>query len=278
MQTRQNNFDFLRHAAGRLLWRVRVRGATRSRQVFIRRWLDPARLRIAEIGALDLPTFTPRRYQIRFIDYATSEQMARDKPDEPRFAVGRAVHIDYAVPSLNYGKVIPERFDLIVANHVIEHVPDTIQWFRGLREILTPGGHIFLAVPDRRYTFDYLRRETTIDDALRAHREGLTKPDKIQIFDHLFHFRPIKTRDAWFGNIKTKIGPGQYTEAEAWAEAERQACGPYANVHCHVYTFDSFMTLFKELRMRGLIRFEIVDRRDVARWRNEFHVLLRADE
>jgi SAM-dependent methyltransferase len=261
---------------GRLL--LRIHRSWNKRQAFIRRHLDPDRLRIAEVGALDRPTFSPHRYQTKFIDYATSEQMARDKPDEPRFAIGRTVTVDYAVPDLNYSALIPERFDLIIASHVIEHIPDTIQWFAGLREILAPGGYIFLAVPDRRYTFDYLRRETTLADVLRAHRERLTKPDKIQIFDHLFHFRPIRGRDAWRGTINAKIGAGQYTAAEAWAEAERQACGPYANVHCHVYTFESFMTLFANLRERGFIQFEIVDCRDVAQWRNEFHVLLRADE
>ncbi len=52
--------------------------------------------------------------------------------------------------------------DLLVASHVIEHVPDLITWLREIASVLKPTGQARLAIPDRRYTFDLLRVETQL--------------------------------------------------------------------------------------------------------------------
>ena len=53
--------------------------------------------------------------------------------------------------------------DFIIANHLLEHVADPIgaleEWYRLLR----PDGILFLALPDKRVTFDKDRPRTTLD-------------------------------------------------------------------------------------------------------------------
>jgi SAM-dependent methyltransferase len=44
-----------------------------------------------------------------------------------------------------------DKFDLITANHVIEHVPDPIRTLSVMRELLAPGGLIWIGVPNAAY-------------------------------------------------------------------------------------------------------------------------------
>jgi hypothetical protein len=245
------------------------------RRQIISEVIDPASARIVEIGALDNPTFPPSHYHIRFIDYATKEQLREQYKQNPRYALDRVVEIHYPISSSDYAAQIPERFDLAIANHVIEHIPDTIRWINSLGEILYENGYIFLAVPDRRYTFDYLRPETTIGDVLRAYRDKMNKPDLVQIFEHMYYWRPIKAGDAWAGRIPDLLKQPRQNIRQAMVTAEQRSRLPHVSVHCNVYTYQSFLTLFSELLELDMLQVEIAHSRDVHDGENEFHVLLR---
>lgn len=43
---------------------------------------------------------------------------------------------------------IERKFDVITANHVIEHAPDPIQTLQGLKSLLAPGGMLWMSVPN----------------------------------------------------------------------------------------------------------------------------------
>jgi len=53
--------------------------------------------------------------------------------------------------------LIKEKFDYIIAFDAIEHIPNMIDWLNDVHKILKDAGHIFLAIPGKRYTFDILR-------------------------------------------------------------------------------------------------------------------------
>jgi 2-polyprenyl-3-methyl-5-hydroxy-6-metoxy-1,4-benzoquinol methylase len=44
-----------------------------------------------------------------------------------------------------------ERFDVITANHVIEHVPSPVETLSAMKTLLAPGGYIWIAVPNAGY-------------------------------------------------------------------------------------------------------------------------------
>ena len=44
-----------------------------------------------------------------------------------------------------------------------------MSWLNEIAGVLTTGGQVRLAIPDRRYTFDYARAETTIADVMEDH-------------------------------------------------------------------------------------------------------------
>jgi len=50
-----------------------------------------------------------------------------------------------------------ERYDWIIASHVIEHVPDPIKFIRSCQKVLKENGVLSLAVPDKNFCLDHLR-------------------------------------------------------------------------------------------------------------------------
>ncbi len=252
-----------------------------TRQAFIKRHVkDLAGCSILEIGALDSPTFSPQQYRVKFLDFASKEQLLRENPGNPRYTEERLVEVDYVVNSTAYSKYITDQFDLVIANHAIEHIPDTIGWLKGIESLLSPGGHLFLAIPDRQFTFDYLRPETTIADVLRAHHAKQLKPDLINIFEHFYYYRPLRPKHIAEGKKEEILAAPRDSINSALAKAEKlHEELDFFNVHTHVYTYESFLVLLAELQALGLTSFNLVTSRDVDQCHpvglsNEFHVLL----
>src|SRR5699024_3899599 len=94
---------------------------------------------------------------------------------------------DFVVKSLNFSNSIPRTFDLLVANHVVEHVADLLLWFAECGALLRDGGRLLLSVPDRNYTFDFFRPVSLASQILRAHEERARKPQLWQVVDHFYY-------------------------------------------------------------------------------------------
>lgn len=244
------------------------------RRTLIEQQLSLADANIVEIGALNGPTLSPKQYNIRFIDYADRKQLLKDTASNSAINPHDIVHVDYPVQDTKYSKFIQERFDLVIANHVIEHIPDIASWFLNIHGILDEGGLFFLSVPDKRYTFDYLRNETSIVDVVRAHSEAYVKPTVAMLFEYYYHRRPVGITECWNGqHLDIVARPGMSIE-DALSNAVR-AAEKYTSTHCHVFTADSFRLLLTEMKTLGYAPFDLVDFHDVDPGANEFHAMLR---
>jgi len=65
-----------------------------------------------------------------------------------------------------------ESLDFVMANHVLEHMEDPVAALFTFLRVLRPGGVIFLALPDPRRSFDGPRERTSVEHAVRDHRDG----------------------------------------------------------------------------------------------------------
>src|SRR5690606_30587206 len=108
--------------------------------------------------------------------------------------------VDYVIKDVQFAEKINQRFDLIVANHVVEHVPDLILWLRQLSILLNPNGRIFLSIPDKNYTFDIYRTLTSWESIVIAHQNGRTKPDAFALATERYYFTRVDTDSLWNGN------------------------------------------------------------------------------
>jgi SAM-dependent methyltransferase len=234
------------------------------------KYIDPARTRGLEIGPLDLPMIEPHEGDCEFADYHSTDELkqmaAQLSGTDPDFVP----HIDYVIAE-GYDAV-PRDYDWIAAANILEHVADVIGWLRTVGEHLKPGGLLFLALPDRRYTFDTHRHLTTFAELVSWHVARLTKPSFAQVFDFTYYYaNDFVYYDIWAG----KPAPPPEKNFSKAIEAGRLAEKQYYDVHCSVFTTESFEALAREMIAAGLIPYEFVSIEPPARNTLDFSVILR---
>lgn len=154
-------------------------------------------------------------------------------------------------------------FDYVIASHVIEHIPDPIDWMEDIGRILRPGGILSLIIPDKRYCFDINRTLTETSDLVDAYLRKLRQPSFRQVYD--FKSRAIldmvdtvavwsRTAD-YTGVVRQDVPDPDVAALERcrWMQTSDE----FVDVHCHVFTPDSFMGLLEKLARLRLIHYEV---------------------
>ncbi|HYM98274.1 MAG TPA: class I SAM-dependent methyltransferase, partial [Aestuariivirgaceae bacterium] len=131
--------------------------ATR-RNEFFRNSFNAKNSKIIEIGAFDNPTFLKEEnYDVNYLDYFSKEELIAMHKNNTKRNFDNVVEVDHVVKSSKIAETVGCNFDVVVANHVIEHIPNLVGWFRQISRLLSLDGVLLLSVPDKRYTFDYFR-------------------------------------------------------------------------------------------------------------------------
>lgn len=224
--------------------------------------IDLTTQRGLEIGALDKPIITPDRGDVRYVDYAPSEDLRRSHAATPTVDTSRIVPVHYVWGSQTLREAVgpAELFDWVVASHVIEHVPDLVTWFHELAEILRPHGVVSLIVPDKRFVFDRLRRTSDLSEVIDAHLERRRKPSTRQIFDFYRWHARVDVTQAWAGAVDDSALERVHDEAFAFGVCrEAAASGRYVDVHCWVFTPASFCYLVRALWLLDLLPFRVAE-------------------
>jgi predicted SAM-dependent methyltransferase len=164
--------------------------------------------------------------------------------------------LDQAIPASCHGT-----FDACIASHVIEHIPDLIGFFKSLEALLKPGGLVCLAVPDKRYCFDYFRPTTTTGDLLTAHQQLRVRHTKKTAFDFTAYSINNNSLGAW-GQHKIEKLTFCNTLAEAKSAFDSLSEGrseTYVDFHAWQFTPASFELNLLELYSLGILKLRIED-------------------
>ncbi len=214
-----------------------------------------------EIGALNAPLVRKSEGWIQYVDYADTE-IVRANRTSPNIDPSSIVDVDIVWGGRPLIEAVGEPVDYVIASHVIEHVPDLVAWLADIRGVLRPGGTLGLIVPDRRYTFDLLRRETTIAKVVAAWLRGDRQPPIETIFECLVMSVEVDARVAWQEDLLARdwqpLIRERLTDATAFVR-DLQAHQRYVDVHCWVFTPLSFLDLADQLNVLGFFPFRIAD-------------------
>ncbi len=194
---------------------------------------------------------------MKFVDHADTAALRAKYANDPAVALDDIVQVDAVWGDNTLAQCFPgERFDFVIASHVIEHVPDVIGWLGEVADVLNPDGRLILAIPDRRYSFDLLRRETTLTDLVDAHLRGAKRPTPGQVFDVNAHAVAHDHVAAWFA--PPAVPPRHYaSHSWALAQAREAQAGVYIDGHCSVFTARSLLELLDGLLELKLLRFGV---------------------
>lgn len=220
--------------------------------------IDTAKAQGVEIGALFNPIALRAEGPVVYVDHETTEGLRNKYRNDPQVDINALVDVDAVWGNRTLREAIggTQRFDYIVASHVIEHVPDLISWLGELREVLADNGSIRLAIPDRRYTFDYLRRESTLVDVVHARTLRTRIPLAYHILDQCLNGVHVDPTQAWAGPLDpSTLKHSHSLEGAMHVARDAVENGVYHDVHCWVFTPRTFAGLFAEMVGLGLTDF-----------------------
>jgi predicted SAM-dependent methyltransferase len=197
-----------------------------------------------EIGALHHPLPVSAGVKVRYVDYKTREQNIKNHPE---LDASKIVETDF-VCNGELLEIIPdESQDFVIANHMVEHCINPLGTIQQFVRVLRPGGHIFISLPDKRYTFDVLRPISPFSNPADDYRTDRKK-------------EPLET----------------YLEFCRCAQDEdgHEAYEKQTNIHFHAWTQGEIIELFVEARRTFNMPLEI---ELAARNGIEFIILLRKE-
>jgi SAM-dependent methyltransferase len=264
------NIQFISYYATRDKW---IRKVTRNKKIL--EAIKPSSQLGIEIGPLANPIVTKDMGDIAYIDRMNFDEICKYYQNNPDIDNEKIVSIDYVCGESILEEAVgtDKKFDYVIASHVIEHVPDMIAWFKEISNILKPHGILSLVIPDKRYTFDRLRRTTSGADLIDAYFCQLKKPSTRQIFDHFLLVAEVDAQKIWSGECDDRQLK-KYTTALDGFNACKDSIDNdnYIDSHCWVFTPYSFFENLKLLIGLGLFDFEMIKYFDTAVGEIEFFV------
>jgi SAM-dependent methyltransferase len=141
-------------------------GFIRRRQGISKRYIAGSGL---EIGGLNAPLAVTGAARVRYVDRAPVAELREQYPELDGQPL---VETDIIDDGERLDTIPDASEDFVIANHFLEHCQDPITALRSMFRVLAPGGILYLAVPDKRFTFDHERPVTTVEHLLEHVEKG----------------------------------------------------------------------------------------------------------
>lgn len=210
---------------------------------------DPSGLGL-EIGPSYNPLLPKRKgHNVEILDHLDQDGLKARYSGAPGVDLSAIEPVDF----VSRGKTIFEavglenRYDFIVASHVIEHTIDLIGFLKDCERLLKPAGVLVLAVPDKRFSFDVLRPLTSTGDVLWAHVNPRTSHLPGAVFDEVAYNCQRSGAPAWSPD---NTAPLEFfftlQQAKDAFDAARQG-SHYYDIHAWQFTPSSFRLMASDL-------------------------------
>lgn len=208
-----------------------------------------------EIGPSHSPV-APKRlgYRVQTIDHLDRSGLV-EKYRDHGVDVESIEEVDFVWNGTTYADLTGGRnqYAWIIASHVIEHTPDLIGFINQCDDILGEQGILSLAIPDKRFCFDFYRPITglgaVIDSSLR--KDTIHPPGPV-----VEYFLNVVSKDgsiAW-GDTRE----GKYQLVHTLDDAKRGMAtaidGTYLDIHRWCFVPHSFRLMMQDLYDLGLIK------------------------
>ena len=261
-----SNDDLTSHWISHGLQEGRCASAVESRSDFLA--LISQSMKALEIGPFNNPSISGP--QVKYFDTLSTDDLKKR---------AQVIGIDHStIPEIHWVEpdgdlsAVNESFDCCVSSHAIEHQPDLVRHLVNISNLLSSGGRYFLAVPDRRYTFDHYLKDSNIAEVIEAHKQSREQHTLRSVIEH----RALTTHNDpathWNGSHGEEgIEPSRIQNAIT----EFEKADGYLDVHAWIFTPSSFRVIISTLFSLGLIQLSIERLYPTLRNSNEFYVILR---
>lgn len=209
------------------------------------------------------------------VDHTDQEGLVNKYRQDPSVNVGLIEPVDFVWTEGKLSDAVPVEhhgtFDVFLASHVIEHIPDLIGFLSSAEVLCRPSAKMTLAIPDKRVCFDFFRPLSTTGDFLVAHWERRSRHSPKSLWDY-FAYQVTKNGAPGWG--RTDQAPVAFTYAvdEALAWTQKHDRGAYIDAHGSTFVPASFALILLELARVGFTDWYI-ERSEAAEY-TEFYVWL----
>jgi SAM-dependent methyltransferase len=187
-----------------------------------------------EIGALQRKLSVSPECRVTYVDRMSLEKLLQHYPEMARFDLQRP---DIIADGETLGTILRESQDFVIANHFLEHCQNPIQTIENLLRVLKVGGTLYMAVPDKRYTFDHSRRLTTYAALEDTRRRG-RRADIEDLYTE------------WAREV-------QHTSEESVPQLAKQLSSERYSIHFNVWTLDNLINFLLRAREDFGLPFEV---------------------
>lgn len=184
-----------------------------------------------EIGALYSPVFVKPGVEVKYVDWEDATALREQLRPIEHLADVPIVDVDIIDHGDTLGSIPTDSQDFIIANHFLEHVQDPVGTIKRHLQLLKPGGILYYALPDKRFTFDRERHVTPLEHHFRDHEEG----PAWSLMEHLIEYVAL---------VENKTG------LEGEQRIKYLLALPHLSIHFHVWTIHEMTELFTEVRKR----------------------------
>jgi hypothetical protein len=167
--------------------------------------------------------------------------------------------LSISVPDSLVGK-----FDLIIANHVFEHLIDPFRWLASWGDALVDEGILILCIPDKKYSFDKFRTDTSLAHFIADFLKGGSQSLPEHLIDCAINYdsKPINAGAELNERLK-----------KDFILNSLQAYQP--GLHIHVFQYKPFIErVLKPFLHLGFLEFELVEHGELKNI-GEFYLILK---
>ena len=124
-----------------------------------------------------------------------------------------------------------------IANHVIEHLINPLRFLDNLHLIMKDGDRLYLALPDKEYTFDRNRTVTTWEHLYKEYSNNTARLSEAHIREFIFNVIPLEHRQEYYSQLRKNYQNWFKRQIIKREQSHR-------SIHVHVWnqkSFDSFL-------------------------------------
>ena len=214
-----------------------------------------------EIAPLNRPHLPKEHPNTRYLDLLSTKDLKKHFKDDVNVDNAEIVEVHYIHKGKPYKKLVKgKKFGLIIASHVLEHVPNLITWLNDIESILHDDGIVQFAIPDKRYCFDFRRRLTDLPDIIGAYLEDRKRPVPGIVYEH-FLYVPNEICNDPFRHHAGEVSQ-EFTIKKEYHEIAmkfaKDSLKGYVDTHCWVFTPESFIKLMGILYDNDLIKLKVI--------------------
>jgi SAM-dependent methyltransferase len=206
------------------------------------------------------PSYNPlapksRGFNVETLDYTDKAGLIKKYENDPTVDTSRIEEVDFVSDGRPMLEVIgqEQRYDYIIASHVIEHTPNMLGFMNECDRLLKPNGSLVLAIPDKRYCFDILRPLSSTGEILDAFVEERTRHTPGKSFDLAANLCDRNGASGWYhgapGDLALRYDLGY---AKGLFE-NAKITSDYLDTHAWTYTPSSFRLILRDLNEMNLL-------------------------